>query len=762
MTTLSLTRSVIWQNWRPSWTVSLFCLLCYMPLACRPVTPNQRQSLHCTLRGTLSPQVRRRFIRPTPDGKVLQIQGSHQNLTIPLRSQFTYLGAQVSYHAFENQTLQYRLDKGTAAYSRLGSVLKARHHLNAQQRVCLWQSCVWSTISYGLTTCGLTPAGHKSLETTVLRHLRAILRVPVHLTHTTNADVARQAGVGLPHAILNRLLDTESDRKQASEWFDPLTYGPHSSWWQHLKTSLQPPVESIQLVAPDLMIKPYTCPTCGISYATRAAMLAHITKSHSDPTAVKAAITFDKAKDAIGGMPQCAACGKQFPTWHLLQRHVVGNYCAAKHADQPQSPAAPVVPTATRPELFAETTLQTLLTKHGANAIYHLTDRQVYAQHCMQCGQWIASSKATKLHYKHSHPDLLSAHASTALKLCASYTPCGSPCLYCNHPLAQPKAHKPQCSVLWQFCIGLVAHRDQHGISGDPNRGNLRITCEGECRRLWPAPVGGHIGGGSSHQTTQGQRREWTGQKTPSLLQWFQPGKQPPTGPTRLPEPGSQRPHATRQSYGSLAYQAGDAAPDPQTELCLAGVSQAGAGGTNGTLAPNRRSLPRDFAKSAHGGPLRAILLSTLFQALLTCLQNISSQPQQQQVVKDKVWMTPEGKWNYQRWHQENQCLQVDDSRAPMDHQEVIKHVGALVQAVQRKDVIHRFNATNGISASTESTTLFMLEIGLRAPGVEQVWQSLEALSHLSALQLCGMQLKREGLKRSSLANDVQKLLQQC
>ena len=56
-----------------------------------------------TLRGTLSPQVRRRFIRPTPDGKVLQIQGSHQTLTIPLRSQFTYLGAQVSYHAFENQ-----------------------------------------------------------------------------------------------------------------------------------------------------------------------------------------------------------------------------------------------------------------------------------------------------------------------------------------------------------------------------------------------------------------------------------------------------------------------------------------------------------------------------------------------------------------------------------------------------------------------------------------------------------------------------------
>ena len=558
-----------------------------------------------TLRGTLSPQVRRRFIRPTPDGKVLQIQGSHQTLTIPLRSQFTYLGAQVSYHAFENQTLQYRLDKGTAAYSRLGSVLKGRHHLSVQQRVSLWQSCVWSTISYGLTTCGLTPAGHKSLETTVLRHLRAILRVPVHLTHTTNVDVARQAGVGLPYAILNRLLDAEKDRKQASAWSDPLTYGPQSSWWQHLKNSLQPPVESVQLVAPDLMIKPYTCPTCGVSYATRAAMLAHITKSHSDPKADKVEITFDKAKDAIGGMPQCAACGKQFPTWQLLQRHVVGNYCAAKHADQPRLPAAPVVPAAARPELFTETVLQTLLTKHGTNAIYHLNNRQVYDQHCMQCGQWIASSKAMKLHYKHSHPDLLSAHASTALKLCASYTPCGSPCLYCNHTLAQPKAHKPQCSVLWQFCIGLVAHYDQHGISGDPNRGDLRIPCEGECRRLWPAPVGG-LGkrprpfsngssrGGNNPQNQRGSRSQDHSGHIPLV-----------------------------KAMGRLLLR-------QETQLQILKQNSAWLvflkPGQEGPMALLHRTAEayRETSQSRlMEAPLRAILLSTLFQALLTCLQNM-------------------------------------------------------------------------------------------------------------------------------------------
>ena len=144
------------------------------------------------LRGALSNSIRKRFARKGPDGPFLRIPLLDGALCIPLVSQFRYLGVQLSYTSFENATLTYRLDKGKAAFGRLGTVLKGRHHLASAQRIHLWRACVWSTMSYGLT-CGVTLAGHKTLETLVVRHIRAILRLPAHLTQTTNSEVAAKA-----------------------------------------------------------------------------------------------------------------------------------------------------------------------------------------------------------------------------------------------------------------------------------------------------------------------------------------------------------------------------------------------------------------------------------------------------------------------------------------------------------------------------------------------------------------------------------------
>ena len=148
------------------------------------------------LRGALSNSIRKRFARKGPDGPFLRIPLLDGALCIPLVSQFRYLGVQLSYTSFENATLTYRLDKGKAAFGRLGTVLKGRHHLASAQRIHLWRACVWSTMSYGLT-CGVTLAGHKTLETLVVRHIRAILRLPAHLTQTTNSEVAAKAYLAL-------------------------------------------------------------------------------------------------------------------------------------------------------------------------------------------------------------------------------------------------------------------------------------------------------------------------------------------------------------------------------------------------------------------------------------------------------------------------------------------------------------------------------------------------------------------------------------
>ena len=545
------------------------------------------------------------------------------------------------------------------------------------------------------------------------------------------------------------MLDTERARKDASDWYD----SPADPWWQHIQSSLQPPPESDNVVAPDLSTKPHVCPTCGVFYATRAAMLAHITKSHTDPSDVKDPLTFDKAKDAIGGVPQCAACGKQFPTWQLLQRHVVGRYCAAKHDIQPQLPAAPVEPAEARPELFCESTMQGLLEKHGANAIYHVPSRAAYAQHCMQCGQWIASSKTIKLPYKHSHPAFIQTHAGATLQMCKSYSSCGSPCPY--WPI------NPSARSCGSFALVSLPSMETAQSQIDEVFGTLALESAANFGSLLTAENSERDRRAKQHKGSDGKGNGQGKRPRPSFNGSFGQRGGNPRGQRNSPAQDQAAHVPLIKAMGRLPVNStGDSAPDSQTELCLDGVPQAGTARTHAASLQNCRGLPRSLSDEAYGcappgGPS---------QHTVSGIADLPSEPllsaAAAECCKGESLDDPRRNWNYQRWNSETQCLQMDEARPPLEHQELIGHVGLPVKAVQQKDVIHRFNATHGIFATAEGTTSFMLEIGLRAPGVEKVWSCLEILSHLSALQLCGMQLKREGLKRSSLANDLQKMLQ--
>ncbi|CAE7298476.1 acnA, partial [Symbiodinium microadriaticum] len=145
--------------------------------------------------------------------------------------------------------------------------------------------------------------------------------------------------------------------------------------------------------------------------------------------------------------------------------------------------------------------------------------------------------------------------------------------------------------------------------------------------------------------------------------------------------------------------------------------------------------------------------------ALLDSLQGISSSTEKQQILKDEGWLNSDGNWKYQKWDGEQQALVIDESRQPMNHQDLIGKVGQFSEIVLSKDVIHRFNATHSLSPAKTGTSTFLLEVGLRASGVETAWAILEMISGLSALQVIGLQIRREGLRRGGLANEVQKLM---
>ena len=556
------------------------------------------------LRGTQSSTLRRKYVCKGADGPILRIPLLGDNLKIPLVQQFKYLGTQVNYTTFENATLDFRLKKGDAVYRRLGTVLKGKHHLSSMQRLHLWRACIWTTISYGLVACGITPAGHKLLETKIVRQIRAILRLPAHLTFTTNADVMQQAGMQLPGPMLEMLMTREGNRKHQSA--DVHVCNPPSEWWRTVYESLHAPPESSQLQVMPTHSAPQPCPECGVFYNSRTALLTHIAKCHPEAAAKAPPEPYSRSLDSIGGLPQCSHCKKKFPTWQLLRRHVERNYCHVRHSFLPQPPAVPEQteqPVQTTTPVFADASIQVLVAKHAANAVFHIPDRHLYRQYCLVCGQWVASSKVMKLHYQHSHPDLYQQHHSKTQALCAKYTGCGTPCLYCSASVAIPRLHKLACTTLWQFCINLSAAHDD---GGPRNQGGLREPSTEQPSPLRGSSVRCREPSPGRRTATQGTEARAYVEQAPKTLRQCRLSWLPRSGES---ERQGQGPQAAAPASGSgscdgaIDHQTGNTTADPQAEFCVDTVPEAGPLRPSEPPPPDCREVPGGSQNQVHGSP---------------------------------------------------------------------------------------------------------------------------------------------------------------
>ena len=101
--------------------------------------PKSKATLIC--RGKGAETIKRRFIRKTPQGWVLRFYFVQEAIDIPLVDQFVYLGAIASYGAFEDQTLEHRLQIGQANFWRLGRVLRSRRSLSKLHRPLMRTVC---------------------------------------------------------------------------------------------------------------------------------------------------------------------------------------------------------------------------------------------------------------------------------------------------------------------------------------------------------------------------------------------------------------------------------------------------------------------------------------------------------------------------------------------------------------------------------------------------------------------------------------------
>ena len=180
----------------------------------------------------------------------------------------------------------------------------------------------------------------------------------------------------------------------------------------------------------------------------------------------------------------------------------------------------------------------------------------------------------------------------------------------------------------------------------------------------------------------------------------------------------------------------------------------------------NQGPLPLLFAaaqkwkKAQEEGATNTALRTTLFGCLLlmlhTGLKDIGGETRTpfQTKAEEMKWLT-NGHWCYEKWSAALGSLAVAETRFACGGPTASK----VLPLVMQPYMIHRFHATRPLAGNMTGITAFQLDISDRTNGHQTVWECLEALTGLSALQIIGLQLRRDTLKQSPAAALVQQAL---
>ena len=169
------------------------------------------------LRGAGAAICMRKYLveRTDKPGRYMKFVIQGEAVYVKLQDHHVYLGAQIGFQKFEQDTNKYRLGLAKGAFSRLAPILKCRT-ISLKIRLHLWQGTVLPTMLHGLDCMGLTIAEAGKMISVYYQHARAIAKSFSMITRETNTDFARRLGLANP---IERLLKAIARR----QWMDPLT-----------------------------------------------------------------------------------------------------------------------------------------------------------------------------------------------------------------------------------------------------------------------------------------------------------------------------------------------------------------------------------------------------------------------------------------------------------------------------------------------------------------------------------------------------------
>ena len=293
--------------------------------------------------------VKHRF--PAPEGfeaKHVLRYDKHKKRELQIKTTHVYLGIVLTYDAYEEATMRHRLRLAAVHKHRLARILQGRGGLTKQQRLRLWRVAIATSMMYATHVVGLTQASLRSLHVMMVRHLRAIMQSPRHLTQEADLAFLQRISQDTPLQMVLKALGSMLTRIALPSDFPCYAAVDIQHRLQALRGNMvalseAPAERGCQLLAVPDNAPVFECQFCGQRFATLHMVKSHEGKMHKQH-APKQQLP-DASHYAVGGVPTCRFCGESFSKWAHLKRHISLNRCAGlrlKSTTNEPAAAAPV------------------------------------------------------------------------------------------------------------------------------------------------------------------------------------------------------------------------------------------------------------------------------------------------------------------------------------------------------------------------------------------------------------------------------------
>ena len=717
--------------------------------------------------GTAKSKILKHYIRHHSEGRRLLLSPSDPTNWIPLVTQAEYLGLIISYERFEALSTRHRISKAHQRRWALASILHSRK-LAKPYKLHIWRSCVQTTMLYGLHCLGLSQQLMHELQVASMKHIRTIVSDQQHLTGHTHQEIMRKFNIDSMMTQLQKAHARELQLQKHHDWMQQY------KWNQHITRSFASLSEPTVPDESDKEQDTWACPLCDSFFSTAAALKIHAQRTHGrrdEPQQI-----FDRTKHSLGGLPACKFCLKKFARWQTLAHHI--NYMACPVFEDnsltPDLPTAsstetPLDAVTTVPEnqticlpdaevhdalpLVQQPPVQHIARKGLKHFIAHKQMGSYLRQHCAICGQWTATNKVMKLHYRNTHPDIfpkLQKSIGSVIERCA--TP-SIRCHFCDGKHQDWRAHIYKCTTIWQCAVLCVLQDPEHGWICGARPGNGTVLRDGR-----EAQGVQHAGrpGGHAPEASQG------GCDSSVELARVGPGRVGASRP--LPKSATE----LQLKQGSIASFC-----SPPGLAARRGAEAVAAGHNHGpvvqpgvelglphlyhtAVAFKKRQQEEPTWGLAHV-PLKQVMATALFRELRERHHKVLNTPELLKTAVDMGWKDNQG-WVFQTWNPQLRHLERDNTRPPIPDTEMSNKLEFFITHLKR-DVVHRFHCTRKLTETMDSKATFHLDLSVRNKHAEEIWDQLVALQGCCVFQLIGLGYRRERLGKGPAAQKVLDML---